>query len=257
MNSLQACSLASAGFALITLGTVGAAEAATLIDTTPSWDKFYGIGPFGESVGLTPLHTFGQTFTVGVDNVLTNFTFFVGNSSDAKNIDMAGYVMSWDGNKATGSILYQSAPRPVFPTTSPTSRYYGEFTFDTGDLALSSGNQYVAFISVANLVKRPYDDAFVGQLNGNPYPGGDLVFLQGKSLDELRNIDVTQLTTSVPWQTHITRGGIRDDAAFKASFVSANKTVPESTSIWGLLGFGCLGAVAKLKKGKGFVGRCK
>jgi hypothetical protein len=33
--------------------------------------------------------------------------------------------------------------------------------------------------------------------------------------------------------------------------IKANKTVPEATSIWALLGFGCLGGVAKLKKNKG------
>lgn len=199
---------------------------------------------------LAGIGVFGQTFTVGVDNVLTDFSFFLRNSSDAKNIDIAGYVIGWDGTKATGPILYQSAPRPVSPTTSPTAPNFGEFTFNTGGISLASGNQYVAFISVANLVKVPYGTTYVGQLNGNPYPGGDLVFLQYRSINDVTSVDPVVLTTSTPWQRHVTQGGIFDDAAFKASFV-AQKAIPEPTSIWGILGFGFLGAVAKLKKGKG------
>jgi formate/nitrite transporter FocA (FNT family) len=39
-----------------------------------------------------------------------------------------------------------------------------------------------------------------------------------------------------------------DDAAFRASFVSQNVSVPEGNSIGGLLVFTLLGAVAELKK---------
>lgn len=164
--------------------------------------------------------------------------------------DIAGYVMGWDGTKATGPILYQSTPRPVSPTTSTIAPNFGEFTFNTGEISLAPGSQYVAFISVANLVKPPFGTTSVGQLNGNPYPGGDLVLLQYQSLNDVASVNPVVLTTSTPWQRHVTRGGIFDDAAFKASFVSQNETIPEPTSIWGLLGVGFLGVVAKLKKGK-------
>ena len=249
--------LASAGVALITLGAVDKAEAITTIDTTPTWDGF-SIGPFGElenssGTGLRGISSFGQTFTVGTDNVLTDFSLFLMNTRGVENIDIAGYVRAWNSstNSATGPILYQSQPVTVSEPTSFVSFpgrgfQFGEFTFDTGGITLSSRSQYVAFISILGLAEPPYATTSAGQLN-NVYEAGYFVFQQYGSISSLNQQTIEQ-ATNAPWFRHSNPVFGTDDAAFRASFVSQNVSVPEGNLIGGVLVFTLLGAVAELKK---------
>ncbi len=86
----------------------------------------------------------------------------------------------------------------------------------------------------------------LGQLN-NVYDAGYFVFQQYSSISSLNQQSIEQ-ATNVPWFRHSNPVFGTDDAAFRASFVSQNVSVPEGNSIGGLLVFTLLGAVAELKK---------
>jgi hypothetical protein len=77
------------GAACLTIGFVQASQAA-VIDTTSSWDGTSAITSFGESNTAT----YGQTFTVGSDNVLQNFSFQLGGYPSGAAVDFAAYIMA-------------------------------------------------------------------------------------------------------------------------------------------------------------------
>lgn len=211
--------------ASITLGCVKAAHAAT-INTASSWDGSSLITPFGE----TDTATYGQTFTVGADNVLQSFSFFLG-GFESEAVDFAAYVMGWDGAQAEGSILYQSTKQ-----TKDSNSSFEEFTFNTGGINLTSGQQYVAFLSASNFFDGILGTTGMGYLDSDVYSGGGFVFRNNGS-------DFS-LLTSTPWETFIGNGV--DDTAFKASFTSS-AAIPTPALLPGLIGMG----VATLRKRKG------
>jgi len=194
--------------------TAGQAEA-SIIDTTTSWDGSSFAAPTGQSfrlLGEPDTATIGQTFTVGADNVLDSFTFWLDDiGSDIEIVNFAAFVMEWDGAKATGSILFESVPQA---TTDPTGRIMEQFVFNTGGLSLVSGTQYVAFLNTSNFFDGIADGARVGSPNVDAYGGGEMVILQNGA-------DFSKITTFI-WNNIVTSPtgnfilGI--DAAFVASF---------------------------------------
>jgi hypothetical protein len=229
LNPMKKLSLAIAGAACVALGGVGNAQAST-IDTTPSWDGSSFISPFG---GIGSTATYGQTFTVGSDNVLNDFTLWINDGSSP--IDFIGYVMAWDGNKANGSILYQSAQR-----STTLAGGMEQFTFNTGGASLTSGQQYVAFVSASNFYGSTGSGGTMGDIFSDVYAGGNFVYY---------NNDANfSLLTSNTWDGAANSFG---DAAFTANFASASaQAVPEPSSSLGLLAFGgfVAGKVLKRKK---------
>lgn len=224
---IKKLSLATAGAALMAMGVAGTATAGTLIDTTPSWNGTDSIGGFGESA----TQTYGQTFTVGNDNVLNDFTFWL--NDEFGPINFAGYVAEWDGSKVSGPILYSSAKQS---TTNAAG--FEQFTFNTGGLSLESGKQYVAFLSASNFMDGSFDYGVMG-LTGlfqNTYSGGGFVFFNNDSDFSLLS---QQNWDNVSWGIDF------GDAAFKASF---SQSVPEPGSVMSLLAFGVLGAGSMLKR---------
>ena len=153
--------------AFMALGTIGTAHAVTVIDTTPSWNGTIGVGLFGRPFNAT----FGQTFTVGVDNVLNSFTFFLRQTTVAP-VEFVAYVSQWDGIHATGPILYQSTSQS---TTQP--NIFQNFTFNTGGTNLVSGKQYVAFVSASNFPSS--GQGFMGSIFSNVYSGGQFCLWRG------------------------------------------------------------------------------
>ena len=225
---MKKLSFAIAGAACVVLGGVGTAQAATLIDTTPTWNGTQAISTFGEPNTAT----YGQTFTVGSDNVLNDFTFWL-NDSTSQPISFAGYVMAWDGSKAAGSILYQSGQRS---TTGAAGME--QFTFNTGGTTLASGQQYVAFLSASNFFDGIASEGSMGYL-GDVYSGGGFVFNNNGS-------NFSQLTTQA-WENRLGP----NDAAFRANFAAGSaQAVPEPSSSLGLLAFGgfVAGKILKRKK---------
>jgi hypothetical protein len=227
---LTKLALVTAGATLLSLATTGNAQAATIIDTTTSWNGIQKFGPFGENNGSGA--TYGQTFTVGTDNTLNSFTFFLDGSDNPDVIDFAGYVMAWDGTKATGSILYESAMN-----STTLGQGFEQFTFNTGGVNLVSGQQYVAFLSASNYFDNQDGTGFMGVIQSNVYNDGNFVL----SFNENRFSELSDQSW-MDIQSY--------DVAFKATFSSGVQSVPEPTSMLGLLTVGGLGLGTLKRKQK-------
>jgi hypothetical protein len=227
LNLIKKLSLATVGAACVALGGVDNAQAST-IDTTSTWNGTDSVIYFGEP----DTATYGQTFTVGSDNVLNDFTFWLNDTSAPSTF--AAYVMAWDGSKATGSILYQSGQRS---TTGAAGME--QFTFNTGGTSLASGQKYVAFLNASNFFDTVNDETEMG-LTSDVYAGGDFVYINNSS-------DFSLLTTT-NWNCAECGFG---DTAFTANFASASaQAVPEPSSSLGLLAFGGFVARKVLKRKK-------
>ena len=142
-------SLVVAVVALALVLTASAAWAAggTVIETVSAWNGSDGVEPFGEPA----IATFGQTFIAPADNMMTSFTYFIDDFVNPDHVDFEAYVMAWgpDLFRATGPILWSDGP---FTTTNNNGNgSYEQFTFDTKNLVLTAGAQYVAFLTASNL----------------------------------------------------------------------------------------------------------
>jgi hypothetical protein len=185
-----------------------AAGAATSISTLPiDWNIPWQ--PFGESNTAT----YGQTITVPTDNVLNSFSFYMddyGSTIDPEPVVFAGYVMAWAGDHATGPVLWSSAP--MTSTNNHGAGSWELFTFDTGDLALTPGAQYVLIISASE-----YFNGVLGRgqvPNGlTPYTDGYVAFLNNGS-------DFSALTS---WSWIVVAS---KDFAFEAEFSPSDPVIP-------------------------------
>ena len=232
MNSkslLKTAAIATVGAVCIAFSSTKAGHAAT-IDTTPSWDGSEGFGYFGD--GSTA--TVGQTFTVGTDNVLQNFSFRLGGSGGQGTVDFAAYVMQWDGAKATGPILYQSGQQ----SKDAGNLSFQVFSFNTAGIPLTSGYEYVAFLSASNFYSGNLNYTQLGSVSSDPYPGGLLVY--NNSGNNFNNVTLNN------WQIQYTS----TDAVFTASFSDGAAVIPTPALLPGLLGIG----IAALRKRKAEAG---
>ena len=175
---------------------------ADTIDTLSGWNGSDGIGSFGRN----DTSDYGQTITVGSANVLQSFEFvmqlYYGTPASS---NFQGYVMAWNNStdEATGPVLYQS-PVMSFSNTGD----WEDFTFNTGGLVLTAGNQYVLFVNTADNPGPDYAAYMASRENGDIYPGGLFVF---QNNDE----DFSQLTQA-PWSLNWQGPGY--DTAFRATF---------------------------------------
>jgi hypothetical protein len=201
--------LALNGFATLSLLVVTPAQAITVIDTTSSWNGTSTIQPFGGN-GATA--TYGQTFTTPtVENVLNSFSFILGNTLNGNPITFQGYVAQWDGAKATGPILYQSADQTY------SGGGFQTYTFNTGSLALTPDQKYVLFLNASSSFATSGNTQQALIFGSGTYSGGDFVFYNnGANFGAL---------TTTNWDG---QEGSRGDAAFTASF-SSSVAVPWET----------------------------
>lgn len=222
--------MAAAGAALLALGVPGKAQAGTLIDTTPGWNGSQGMSLFGEPNTAT----YGQTFTVGSDNVLNDFSFWVNDllSGGPDSTDFAAYVMEWDSatSRAKGNILYESGMQS---TTGAAGME--KFVFNTGGTVLTSDKQYVAFLSASNFFDGVTGRSAVGAIRNGVYNGGTFVYNNNGA--NFSALTANQWSSSASF-----------DLAFQASFSQASASVPEPSSMLGLLAFGTLGTGSLLKR---------
>jgi hypothetical protein len=198
--------LVSALTASFTLSVPGPALGATTIDTTGSGDGTTRICP----VWYPDAGSSGQVVTVPpTDSVLDGFTFYMRNLRErAVTLTFRGEVYAWDGAKATGPNLWESAPRTVTFSSS-----FQAVAFNTGGVPLIAGQQYVLFASISKDYEQnaPFKVGCWGWLQEDVYEGGGFVLLIDFG-DE-------SLWTSTPWETR--EGG---DLAFTASFSPALPT---------------------------------
>ncbi len=156
--------------------------AAVTIDTTESWDGSSFTAPTTVSpflFGEPNIATIEQTFTVGSANILDSFSFWLDDvGGPGEVVNFSGFVMAWDGAKASGSILFQSG---TDTTSEPTGRMMEQFSFTTGGITLAPGQQYVAFLSASNVFDSVADAARNRYPNADVYSGGELVFLANGS----------------------------------------------------------------------------
>ncbi|MEE8507559.1 MAG: hypothetical protein V3T07_00730 [Myxococcota bacterium] len=218
---------------LLAIGLAGSARAVSIIDTTIFWDGSLGVGGFGQKAGVAA--TYGQLFRVTApETVLEGFTFFI-DDRFAGPVLFEAFVMAWNGLKATGPILYQSAPMSTtnngglggYETISlvtsvackPGNRSGGCRTTSnanarsvTRSVKLTENSQYVAFLTASNVFDAYEDDVSRwGFLGANRYSGGAFVWA-------LNGNDFSLLSTEA-WS----RYGLynfSDDLAFKMSFTT-------------------------------------
>jgi hypothetical protein len=187
----------------VALAGPSAAHAAPVtIDTFPVWngtDDVFFYGPAG-----TP--TYGQVVTVPAGaKTLREFAFALSIPTDVVS---RAEVYAWDGARATGDALYESAP---FSTTlepvnaASGDRQYQTASFSIPDAPVVAGRQYVLFLSVNRDVSpRDVDGGFFGAVSDAAYADGTFVYGNG--------YDVQDWTT----ETWATDYGY--DLAFRATF---------------------------------------
>jgi len=224
------------GAACAAFCTAAPALAATVIDTTYSYDG--DMEPFGEDNTAT----YGQTFSIGSDNVLTSFSLFL-DDTPAAPLAFKAYVYAWDGSKATGPALYTSNVRQFTGTALGNPK---EFSFATGSLQLASGGRYVAFLSTSEVQDGNLSWARMPMTGdyGDLIPGGGFVYFNNGA-------DFGALTTT-SWD--YTRGGF-GDAWFKAHLVEGVASAVPETATWALMlgGFGLLGTSLRGRREQEFV----
>src|SRR5665213_3946184 len=84
-------------------------SSASAINTHKKWDGRQNVYIFG----CIATSTYGQVITIpaGVHQ-MNEFRFWWGGLSTGSMV-VRGEVYAWDGNKATGSALYESAPKTI------------------------------------------------------------------------------------------------------------------------------------------------
>jgi hypothetical protein len=134
------------------------------IDTTGGWNGMESVAPFGDG------GSWGQTFVAPAQHaILTGFSFWIERApSDTTGlpIDFTAFVMAWDGDRATGSVLFQSPPQSVSEVGMQ------EFSFQTGELTLEPGQSYIAFLHASDFVGETPPLASVGFRSTDIYPQG-------------------------------------------------------------------------------------
>lgn len=187
---------------------------AVVIDTNPSNNS---IGTFASS----GTQTYGQTFTVpAVDNQLTSFALTLSTTTGTVNFNFG--IMAWDSanSRVTGSVLFSQG----FSNTGVNTLTIAP------NLSLTSGNQYVAFISTLGVANPVTNSSRLNSSTGNPYSGGGFVYINDAG--PFSNLSI------VPWSA-----GFTDDVAFRAVF-TPGATVPDGGSSLALLSAAMLGLLA-------------
>ena len=191
------------------------------------YNNFSGYSDYWQPFGNPDTATYGETFSAPTSGgtSLTSFSFYMGTPVSPGDIQLSAYIATWTGSNI-GTVLY-SSPMVDYANTGD-----AELTFDTGGLALSSGSEYVAFLSVSEYYGDSSGLSHVSQ--GSGIPGGGFVYDNNSG-------DFAALYTG-GWS-----GPTSPDWAIDAEFGSA--AIPEPGTVM-LLGTGLVGLVALRRRFK-------
>jgi hypothetical protein len=186
------------GVAFLALSVPASAQ---IIDTTPRWNGT----SFISSWGIPNTATYGQTITPTAGQTrLSSFTFQLNRTSGTAPQYQA-FVYQWDptNQRIIGPALFGSS---VF--TAPGAGF-SPVTINTGNVALTPGQQYVLFLTTSTIVGQPNSSYRYGALTNNTtYTGGQFVF-------QNNGTNFNQLSTN-SWSF------INEDLAFQAIVTPTN-----------------------------------
>jgi hypothetical protein len=196
------------------------------------YNSFDGYSPFWNPFGNPNTATYGETFTApsNGNNFLTDFSLYLAGPSSPGNIELGGYIATWNGTQA-GTLLYSSA-EINYPNTGN-----AQLEFNTGELQLTPGATYVAFLSVSQYYGASSGLSFASEGNGS-CPGCAFVYYNNSG-------NFNELFTH-SWDAT----GLQPDFAFTADFNSGGSgtgTVPEPGTFL-LMGSGLLAAVGVMRR---------
>ena len=204
------------------------ARAAVVLDNTAGWNHFDGVEIIGNGGYVTP--SFGQSFTVpsGV-NAINSFTFWLNDRLNTGNLRFTANLLKWNGSTGTGPLLYSSA-------TILTSNNHGAdgmemFQLGFPGIAVTPGDQYMAFLSTLGVSSGLTGAAYVGYTGGDVMPGGRAYV----------NYTSTTVANAVSSGWAFLQPSV--DLAFRAEFTAVPE--PAAISLIGL--FGCI-AWCRLRK---------
>lgn len=157
------------------------------INTYHDWDGSSEVIAFG----CPDTTTYGQVITMpGHQTRINKFTFQLSNYSTGSMV-VRGEIYAWDGSEATGSAIFESAPRTI---AYQDAAFHAE-TFNAHGVHVKMGGQYVVFASIDKDYEQCTNDYTLGwgSVDDSTYGGGTFVY-QNNSGDE------SQWTTT-PWDT--------------------------------------------------------
>jgi len=165
---------------------------AEIIDTLSQWTGG-SMDSFGDLAGNNPgAVTFGQTFTLQEGPAyLTSVSFSVLDYYPVPAPEVCTfkvYVMSWQGQRPAGPVLYESQPL----ATSGSLFGYDTFTIGFDGPPLGTDQEYILFFSANEFLNGIRSDAAIASVS-NTYPGGGFYdHYGGFSFNDLLNQDWNQ-----------------------------------------------------------------
>lgn len=134
-----------------------------------TYNNFTGYSDYWHPLGYPNTATYGETFSAPTDGAdfLTSFSFYMGNPYVAGDIVLSAYIATWTGTEA-GTLLYTS------PSVDYANTGDAELTFNNIDVNLTSGGDYVAFLSISQSYGDSSGEAYVS--SGGTIPGGSFVY---------------------------------------------------------------------------------
>jgi len=186
-------------------------------------NNFNGYSDYWNPFGYPNTATYGELFTApsGVSN-LSSFSFYMGDTLSSGEIITGAYIATWNGSMA-GSLLYSS------PQINYDNLGNEQITVNGANVAVTSGQQYVMFLSISQYYGQSSGTSYVSQGGTNQYLNG---FVYNNNSGDFNSLFTTA------WS-----GPLSPDWAVNLDF----NTVPEPSSLL-MLGTGILGGIGVLRR---------